>query len=71
MASGAATAPGAMLTDWGFLGRFMAVSSKALLTYMHSASDRTDCKRTKERGRQEGGREAGGGGGEAYWRNYM
>jgi len=31
-ASGAATCPGAMLTAWGFLGRFMAVSKRDLLT---------------------------------------
>lgn len=37
MASGAATAPGATLTAWGFLGRFMKVSSRALLTYTHSS----------------------------------
>ena len=36
MASGAATAPGAMLTDWGFLGLFIALSSKDLLTCNHS-----------------------------------
>lgn len=36
MASGAATAPGAMLTDWGFLGRFIALSSKDLLTCSQS-----------------------------------
>ncbi len=32
MAPGAATCPGAMLTAWGFLGRFMAVSKRDLLT---------------------------------------
>ena len=31
-ALGAATCPGAMLGAWGFLGRFMAVSSRDLLT---------------------------------------
>ena len=34
-APGAATCPGAILTAWGFLGRFMAVSKRDLLTCKH------------------------------------
>ncbi len=38
MAPGAATCPGAMLTAWGVLGRFMAVSKRDLLTCKHRDS---------------------------------
>ena len=37
-APGAATCPGAILTAWGFLGRFMAVSKRDLLTCKHRDS---------------------------------